>query len=103
MVASASPVSRLDSKYNELRALKKVTLASSYANTPAPSHASVLASAESTLALKYKKTDLMKILKIFLKAKGHEPQAQVSCERPLKAKVPDVYFGNLHMDFYHFC
>ena len=45
----------------------------------------------------------MRILKIFSETKGQEPKAEVSCEQPLKAKVPDIYFGKSHMDCYHFC
>ena len=45
----------------------------------------------------------MRILKIFSETKGQEPKAEVPRERPLKAKVPDVYFGKSHMDCYHFC
>ena len=58
---------------------------------------------EPTLALKYSKAHLMRILKIFLETKGQEPKAEVPRKRPLKAKVPDVYFGKSHMDCYHFC
>ena len=25
------------------------------------------------------------------------------CEQPLKARFPDLYYGNLHMDCYQFC
>ena len=93
--ASAPPASRSDSKSDELGALEKCT--------PAPSHASAPAPVEPILALKYSKADLMRILKIFSETKGQEPKAEVPRERPLKAKVPDVYFGKSHMDCYHFC
>ena len=103
VVASAPPTSRSDSKSDEHEAPEKGIPASSHANTFAPSHASAPALAESTLAHKYSKADLMGILKIFLKTKGQEPKAEVPRKQPLKAKVPDVYFGKLHIDCYHCC
>ena len=27
----------------------------------------------------------------------------MECKQPFKAKVPDLYYGKLHMDCYHFC
>ena len=93
--ASAPPASRSDSESDELWAPEE--------DTPAPSHASAPALVEPTLALKYSEADLMRILKIFLETKGQEPKAEVLRERPLKAKVPDVYFGKSYMDCYHFC
>ena len=92
--ASVPPASRSDSKSDELGVPEKSTAALSHASAPAP--------AESTLALKYSKADLMRILKIFSETKGQEPKAKVPCKQPLKAKVPDVYFGKSHIDWYHF-
>ena len=99
--ASAPPASRSDSEFDKLGAPKKGTPASNHASDP--SHASAPAPVEPTLALKYSEADLMRILKIFSETKGQEPKAEVPRERPLKAKVPDVYFGKSHMDCYHFC
>ena len=103
----APPASRSDSKFDELRATKKGTPASShvsaYSHASALSYASAPALVEPNLALKYSKADLMRILKIFLETKGQEPKAEVPYEQPLKAKVPDVYFGKLQMDCYYFC
>ena len=93
--ASTPPASRSDSKSDELGASEKSTLASS--------HASVFTLVESTLALKYSKADLMRIVKIFSETKGQELKAKVPRKRPLKAKIPNIYFEKLHMDFYHFC
>ena len=95
VAASAPFASRSDSESDELMAPEK--------GIPAPSHASAPALVEPTLALKYSEADLMRILKIFSETKGQEPKAEVPRERPLKAKVPDVYFGKSHMDCYHFC
>ena len=92
---STSPASGSDSKSDELGALEK--------DTPVPSHAGTPALTESTLALKYSEADLMRILKIFSKTKSQKPKAKVLRERPLKAKVPDIYFGKSHIDCYHFC
>ena len=118
-VGSAPSASRSDSKSDELWAPKKGTStpshtntpASSHTSTPAPSHMSTPAPSpanastltESTLVLKYSKTDQMKILKIFSETKGQEPKAEVARKRLLKANVPDVYFEKLHMDCYYFC
>ena len=93
--ASAPLVSRLNSKSDKLGASKIGSPASSYAITPAQ--------AKSTLALKYSKADLMRILKILLKTKGQEPKTKVLHKQPLKAKIPDVYFKKLHIDCYQFC
>ena len=76
--------------------------------TPAPSHASApiftpASTPAETQTPKYTKADLLRILKIFSETKGQEPKPEVSRERPLKAKVPDVYFEKSHMDCYHFC
>ena len=30
-------------------------------------------------------------------------QPPAECERPLKAKVPEMYNSKLHMDCYYFC
>ena len=103
VVDSAPPISRSNSKSDELGAPEKGSPAPNHASIPASSHASTSTLAESTLALKYSKTDLMKILKIFSETKGQKPKAEVPCKRPLKAKVPDVYFGKLHIDCYYFC
>ena len=47
------------------------------------------------------------LFKQFMKAylESHLGPSQPLAERehPLKAKVPDVYYGKLHMDCYHFC
>ena len=99
--ASAPPASKLDSKSDELRPPVKGTLAPSYAS--ASSHANAFVPVKPILALKYSKADLMRILKIFLETKGQESKAEIPCERLLKAKIPDVYFGKLHIDCYHFC
>ena len=93
--ASAPPAPRSDSDSDELGAPEK--------STPAPSHASAPAPVEPTLALKYSEADLIRILKIFSETKSQEPKAEVPRERPLKAKVLDVYFGKSHMDCYHYC
>ena len=94
-VASTPPISRSDSKSDELGALEK--------GTPAPSHMSTPALVEPTLASKYSEADLIRILKIFLETKGLKPKAEVPRKRPLKAKIPDVYFEKLHIDCYYFC
>ena len=45
----------------------------------------------------------MRILKIFSKTKGQEPKVEIPRKQPLKAKVHDVYFGKLYIDYHHFC
>ena len=93
--ASVPPAFRSDNKYNELGAPEK--------NTPAPSHTNSPTLVELILALQYSKVDLMRILKIFLETISQELKVEVPCKRPLKAKVPDVYFEKSHMDCYHLC
>ena len=92
---SAPSTFRLDSKSDKLGAPRK--------GTPAHSHTSAPIPAESILALKYSKADLIRILKIFSEIKGQEPKAEVPSKQPLKAKVPNVYFEKSHMGCYHFC
>ena len=96
------PAFRSNSKSDKFEAQEKGTSAPTHTNILASSHANAPALAESTLALKYSKMDLIRILKIFLETKGQEPKAEVPCKQPLKAKVPNVYFGNLHINCYHF-
>lgn len=72
-------------------------------STPIPSPTIAPAPTKSTLAFKYSKADLMRILKTFSETKGQEPEAKVPHKQFLKAKVPNVYFGKLYMDCYHFC
>lgn len=76
-VAFFLPVSRSNSKSDEVRAPEKSILAPSHTNTPVPSHASAFAPAKSILALKYSKADLMRILKIFLETKDQEPKTEI--------------------------
>ena len=41
-------------------------------------------------------------MKAYLESQGPSwPLAE--CKQSLKAKVPDIYYGRLHMDCYHFC
>ena len=79
--ASAISSSKSDSKSNELGAPKKGTSAFSHTSAPshtnASSHANAPTPVELTLALKYSKADLIKILKIFLETKSQEPKAEI--------------------------
>ena len=42
-------------------------------------------------------------MKAYLETNQRPNQPPAECKRPLKSKVPDVYYGKLHMDCYHFC
>ena len=42
-------------------------------------------------------------MKAYLEFNQGPSQPPEERERPLKAKVPDVYYGKSHMDCYHFC
>ena len=42
-------------------------------------------------------------MKAYLESNQGPSQPPEERKRPLKAKVPDVYYGKLHMDCYHFC
>ena len=44
-----------------------------------------------------------RFMKAYLESNQRPSQPPEERERPLKAKVPDVYYGKLHMDCYHFC
>ena len=92
--AFAPPTSRWESKSDKLGAPKK--------STSAPNYAGASTLSKSTLALKYSKIDLMRILKIFSKIKGQDPKAEVSRKWLLKTKIPNVYFEKLYMDCYYF-
>ena len=50
---------------------------------------------------KYTKEDLQKILRAVLEARA--PPSDSPCEKPLKARLPDVYCGKSHMECYNFC
>ena len=41
-------------------------------------------------------------MKAYLESNLVPSQPPEECKRPPKAKVPDVYYGKLHMDCYHF-
>ena len=94
-IISISLISRSDSKFDKLMGPEKSTLAPSHTSAPAPA----CTLAEYILVLKYSKADLIKILKIFSKIKDQEPKAKVPYEQSLKAKVPDIYFEKLHINF----
>ena len=53
------------------------------------------------LIAKYTKVDLQKILRTVLKALT--PPSDDNHEKPLKAKLPDVYCSKFHMECYNFC
>ena len=111
VVISTPPAFRSNNKSYEIEVPEKGTPASSHASTPAPNHINTLTSSyagaftpvESTLALKYSKMDLMRILKIFSKIKSQKLKVEVLCKQSLKAKALDLYFEKLHIDCYHFC
>ena len=44
-----------------------------------------------------------RFMKAYLEFNQGPSQPPEERERPFKAKVPDVYYGKLHMDCYHFC
>ena len=44
-----------------------------------------------------------KFMKAYLKSNQGPKQPLTEREWSLKAKVPEVYYGKLHMDCYHFC
>ena len=50
---------------------------------------------------KYIEDDLQKIFRIVLKA--HTPLFDRFCENLLKARLPDVYCGKFHIEYYNFC
>ena len=44
-----------------------------------------------------------KFMKAYLESNQGPKPPPAERERPLKAKVPEVYYGKSHMDCYHFC
>ena len=54
-----------------------------------------------TLVAKYTEKDLQKILKTVLEART--PPFDGVCEKPFKARLPDVYRGKSHIKCYNFC
>ena len=54
-----------------------------------------------SLIAKYTEKDLQKILRIVLKARA--PSSDGPREKPLKARLPDVYCSKSHMECYNFC
>ena len=42
-------------------------------------------------------------MKAYLESNQRPNQLLVECKQFFKAKMPDVYYGKLHMDCYHFC
>ena len=61
----------------------------------------VIAPTVEPLVAKYTEEDLQKILRTVLKARV--PPSDGVCEKPLKARSPDVYCGKSYMDKYYFC
>ena len=53
------------------------------------------------LVIKYTKKDLQKILRTVFKAQV--PPFDGVCEKLLKARLPDIYYGNSHIEYYNFC
>ena len=49
---------------------------------------------------KYTEEDLQRILRKVLEARAPSDGA---CEKPLKARLPDVYYGKSHIKCYNFC
>ena len=50
---------------------------------------------------KYTEEDLQRIFRTVLEARA--PPSNGACEKPLKARSPDVYRGKSHMECYNFC
>ena len=76
--------------------------------TPAPA----LSLAPAKLVAKYTNTDLQRATKLALElfVQGQQqaqsqiaPLALEPRKRPFKARFPDLYYGNSHMDCYRFC
>lgn len=66
------------------------------AQTPTPASALIISSTDE-LCQQLMKT-YAAIVKLLEQNRGAGP-----CERPLKARFPDLYYGNSHLDCYRFC
>ena len=74
----------------------------SYNLTPAP--APVLTPVPSPIPTPAATDELFKtFIKAYLKSNQGSRQLLAECKQTLKAKGPEVYYGKLHMDCYHFC
>ena len=77
----------------------------SHASTPAPPAASALAPAAVDSTVRYSEADLHRIFRTVLETRPPAPQPLVfpdgPCERPLKAKFPELYRSKTHMECYN--
>ena len=74
--------------------------------TPVVSRAPTPAPATAPAAAPSLDTELFKqFMKAYLEAQvpGQTEVEPELCEQPLKARFPDLYYDNLHMDCYRFC
>ena len=71
---------------------------------PAPLPAPILAPVPAPIPAPGPTNKLFKrFMKAYLKMNQEPRQPPMGRKRTLKAKVPEVYYGKLHMDCYHFC
>ena len=71
-------------------------LALIFALVPAPVPAPTLTQAATN--------DLFKqFMKAYLESNQRSRQPPTERKQPLKAKIPELYYGKLHMDYYQFC
>ena len=56
-----------------------------------------------TPALLFTNELFKRFMKAYLESNQGPSQPLEERKRPLKAKVPDAYYGKLHMDCYYFC
>ena len=70
----------------------------SRAPTPAPTTAPAAAPSSDNELFK-------QFMKVYLEVQvpGRKEEDSKPCEQPLKARFPDLYYGNLPMDCYRFC
>ena len=81
-----------------------ISPAPSYNPTPGPKLVSALIPALFPAPALPSSNKLFKqFMRIYLELNQRPNRLPVERERSLKAKVPDVYHGKLHMDCYYFC
>ena len=84
--------------------LGSISPAASYNPTPGPKLVLALIPAPVLAPALPSSNELFKqFMKVYLESNQGLRQPPAERKRSLKAKVPKVYYGKLHMDCYHFC
>ena len=84
--------------------LDSTSLAPSRNPTPGPKLVSALIPALIPALAPLSSNELLKqFMKAYLESNQGPSRPPAEREQSLKAKLPDIYYGKLHIDCYHFC